>query len=83
MGGYIIGILAIVVGIILVIKTEWFLQSFGPIGWAEENLGTSGGSRLAYKLIGIAFIIISMMGMTGMLGQIIIGVFGRMFGLKQ
>ena len=78
---YIIGILVIVVGCLLVIKAEWFVQNFGTSAWAEEHLGTSG-TRLMYKLFGIAFIILAMMGMTGMLGEVIIGTFGRLFGLK-
>lgn len=78
---YFFGILAIVVGTFLVIKTEWMIASFGRSAWAEEHLGTSGGTRLMYKLIGIAMIIIAMLGMTGYLGNIIIGIFGRLFGL--
>ncbi len=76
------GILIILAGCFLIIKTEWMVQNFGTISWAEENLGSSGGSRLMYKLIGLAAIILSVMGMTGMLGEVIIGVFGRLFGLK-
>lgn len=78
---YILGILAIALGATLVIKTEWFLSNFGSMAWAERYLGTEGGSRLAYKLIGVAMIIISMMGMTGVLGNIIIGTFGSLFGI--
>jgi len=80
---YIIGILVIIVGVFLVIKTEWFVQNFGSSAWAEEHLGTSGGTRLMYKLIGIIFIVLSMMGMTGMLGEVIINIFGGLFGLKK
>lgn len=79
---YIIGILVIVVGCLLVIKAEWFVQNFGTSAWAEQYLGTSGGTRLMYKLFGIVFIILAMMGMTGMLGEVIIGTVGRLFGLK-
>ena len=78
----VIGILIIVVGCLLVIKSEWFVQNFGTSNWAEEHLGSSGGTRLMYKFIGVAFIILAMMGMTGMLGEVIISVFGRLFGLK-
>jgi len=76
---YVIGIIAILVGGVLIIKTEWFLENFGAISWAEEHLGTSGGSRLMYKLIGLAFIILSLMGMTGLLGEVIMGTFGKLF----
>jgi len=60
----------------MVMKTDKFLETFGSIGWAEQHLGTSGGSRLMYKLIGIAFIVVSLMAMTGLLGELIIGFFG-------
>ena len=80
---YFIGILVIVVGIFLVIKTEWFVQNFGSSAWAEEHLGSSGGTRLMYKMIGIIFIILSLMGMTGMLGEVIINIFGSLFGLNK
>lgn len=78
---YIIGFLAIVLGSLMIIKTEWIIQNFGTSSWAEEHMGTSGGSRLFYKLIGLAIIILSVMGMTGMLGGIILAVFGKLFGL--
>lgn len=78
---YAVGLSAIAAGIFLVIKTEWFVESFGASAWAEEHLGTSGGTRLLYKLIGLAMITISLLGLTGLLGAIILGVFGRLFGL--
>jgi hypothetical protein len=77
---YFIGILGIIVGAVLVIKTEWFVQNFGTIEWAEAHLGYSGGTRLMYKLIGLAFILLSLMGMTGLLGAIILKLFGPLFG---
>ncbi len=76
---YIFGVLAIVLGAILVIKSEWFLQNFGSIDWAEQHMGTSGGTRLMYKLIGIAIILASLMAMTGLLQTILLSIFGPMF----
>lgn len=54
-----------VIGAFLVIKTEWFLNNFGRIGWFEEKLGSEGGSRFGYKLIGILFLIVGIITMTG------------------
>lgn len=79
---YIIGILAIAVGTLLVIKTEWFVENFGASDWAEAHLGSEGGSRLLYKLIGIAFIVLALMGVTGLLGNMILAIFGPMFGIQ-
>lgn len=66
MGVVIIGIIGIAIGAVLVIKTEWFMDFFGRIEWAERHLGTEGGTRLFYKLLGIGTIVISFMLMTGL-----------------
>ena len=78
---YFLGIGVMVVGFFMIAKTDWFMQNFGRNNWAEEHLGTEGGSRLMYKLLGILFIVGSFLGMTGMLGEIFISIFGRAFGL--
>ena len=79
---YIIGLLAIVVGTFMVIKTEWFEATFGASAWAEEHMGINGGTRMFYKLIGLVVIIIAMLGVTGLLGPIILSVFGGLFGIR-
>lgn len=76
----ILSLLAVAFGIILIMKTEWFVQNFGSSAWAEEHMGTSGGTRMLYKLIGLAIIVIAILAMTGLLGTILIGVFGKLFG---
>ena len=78
---YVIGLLAIFIGVLMIIKTEWFLRSFGTSAWAEQHLGTSGGTRLMYKLIGIIIIFLSMSAMTGILGTFVLSVFGKFFGM--
>ena len=77
---YFVVSLAIGLGMILIIKTEWFLQNFGAIAWAEQHLGTDGGSRLAYKLMGIILIIGALMVATGVLQAIMLNIFAPMFG---
>ncbi|MFH1191895.1 MAG: hypothetical protein V1655_00275 [bacterium] len=69
---FILGIILIIIGCILVIKSEWFYQNFGSIQWAETHLGSSGGSRLMYKLIGLGFIFLGLLGITGMLQGFIV-----------
>lgn len=80
---YFLGLLAIIFGAILIIKTEWFIENFGTSSWAEEHMGTSGGSRLLYKLIGLVIIFLAMMGVTGLLGGFIMGTIGRLFTFGQ
>ncbi len=59
------GILMLAAGIFLVIKTEWFLNNFGSIAWFDANLGSEGGSRLGYKLVGIVLIFLGVIMATG------------------
>lgn len=77
---YILGGLVIVLGVFMVIKTQWFIENFGHSAWAEDKLG-GGGTRLMYKVLGIIFIIASLLTMTGMMGPLVMGIFGRLFGI--
>ncbi|PIR13114.1 hypothetical protein COV49_03240 [Candidatus Falkowbacteria bacterium CG11_big_fil_rev_8_21_14_0_20_39_10] len=63
-----VGLILIIVGALIVIKSEWLLDNFGRIGFFEQHLGTEGGSRLGYKLVGILTIFIGILIMTGMIG---------------
>ncbi len=65
MGNVILGIVITVAGALMVIKTEWLINNFGRMAWFEEKLGSEGGTRLGYKLIGIVAIIIGIIVMTG------------------
>jgi len=76
---YFIGLLFLGAGVLLIFKAEWFYQNFGSIGWAEEHLGTSGGSRIAYKLLGLALIFIGMLEITGLMTGFLMGTVGRLF----
>jgi len=73
------GIAGVAIGLVIVIKTEWFLENFGTIEWAEQHMGTSGGTRMFYKLIGIGIILIGFLAATGMLGGFFLGTVGRLF----
>jgi multisubunit Na+/H+ antiporter MnhB subunit len=79
----IIGIVCIAAGFILVWKSEWFQVNFGSIQWAEEKFGSSGGSRLMYKLIGIAVIFIGFLMVTNLHKKFFVSVFGGLFGLNK
>jgi hypothetical protein len=64
---FILGIIILILGVVIVMKSESFLRFFGRIGFFEKHLGTEGGSRLGYKMIGIFFIFIGILTMTGMI----------------
>jgi len=65
MGSILLGILIMIGGLFLVLKTEWLILNFGRIGWFEQKLAAEGGSRLGYKLVGLAAILIGVIVMTG------------------
>lgn len=81
MGRVLIGILITIGGFIIVWKSENILRTFGYVAWAEEHLGTEGGSRLFYKLIGIAFIFLGFFVISGIWYDLL-NAFVGLFGLK-
>lgn len=76
---YIVGAFLVLIGAVMVVKSEWFYQNFGSISWAEEHLGTSGGTRLAYKLIGLVLIFFGMLLITNMIQGFLMATIGRLF----
>lgn len=78
----ILGLIGVVAGAAMAIKSEWFYQNFGSSAWAEKYLGT-GGSHTFYKLLGIVIALISILVMTGLIEGILLGIFGRLFGLNK
>ena len=75
----IIGLLLVAIGTVLIFKAEWFYLNFGSIAWAEEHLGTSGGSRLMYKLVGLIFIFVGMLVATNLMTEFLMGTIGKLF----
>ena len=73
------GIIGIIIGFLIVWKTETMLRIFGRVGWAEAHLGTEGGSRLFYKLIGILVILAGVFAATNLLGGILNAVLRPLF----
>jgi len=83
MARIIIGLISAAVGAVIVIKAEWIFQNFGRVPWAEKHLGTEGGSRLFYKLIGLVIIIIGFLTATNLIGGLILSVLSPIFkGLR-
>jgi hypothetical protein len=80
---FIYTLIGLIIGSLLVIKSEWFYRNFGSIPWAEIHLGAEGGSRLFYKLIGLAIILVSLLYFSGILQSIILDIFGPLFGLPR
>jgi len=63
-----VGLIIMAVGLIFIVKTEWFLYNFGRIGFFESHLAIQGGSRLGYKLIGLVIIFIGLLVAVNLFG---------------
>ncbi|MBU2566830.1 hypothetical protein KKG46_04720 [Patescibacteria group bacterium] len=74
----IIGLVLVVFGAILVIKTNGFMDFFGSMDWADRYLG-GGGSRLMYKLLGILASIIGFMVMFDLWDNFLNATLGSLF----
>ncbi len=59
------GLILIAIGTLIVMRSEDLFRNFGRIAWFEKNLGTEGGSRLGYKLIGLIVIFFGLLITTG------------------
>ena len=74
----------VAVGFLLAWKTEWLVENFGHITWAEEHLGSDGGTRLFYKLLGILIILVGFGTLTGIFQDILTVTLTPLFsGLKS
>jgi len=60
------GLVAVLAGYIIIRYTEWLLRNIGRMDFFERKLGTMGGSRLGYKLLGTLVIFIGFMMVTNM-----------------
>lgn len=79
---FFIGLIGVAIGFLITWKTEWILQNFGRIDWAEEKLG-GGGTRLFWKLFGIAVIFFSIGQMFGLWQDSLLNILTPLFsGLK-
>lgn len=77
---FLLGILGIGFGILVTLKSEWFLHNVGRLASIEKYLGTFGGSRLFYQLLGVLIVAISTLYMVGALGGILDALLGGLFG---
>ncbi len=60
-----IGLILVIVGAVMVIKTNKFQDFFGEMAWTYKYLG-AGGTRLMYKFIGLIMCFVGFMVMTNL-----------------
>ncbi len=63
----ILGMVMMIAGGIVTIKSEKMLEFFGRSEFFESKLGTAGGSRLGYKLVGVIIFFLGVLVTTGLI----------------
>lgn len=58
------GLALIVVGVLMVIKTEWFYSITGALEWPEKHLGV-GMTRLFLKIVGVVMVFFAFALLSG------------------
>ncbi|HKL17029.1 MAG TPA: hypothetical protein VJ900_01580 [Patescibacteria group bacterium] len=71
MTNFLIGLIIIIAGAAFTWKSNWILKTFGRTSWAEKHLG--GGSRIFYKLMGIAIIFLGFFVISGISKSLVQG----------
>ena len=66
MSNLLLGIIGILIGSVLVIKTNFFISNFGKIRWAEKYLDILGGTVSFYKILGLLIIFIGILFVTNL-----------------
>ncbi|MBU4360527.1 MAG: hypothetical protein ABH896_01525 [Candidatus Jacksonbacteria bacterium] len=80
---YFLYLIIIIIGVLITIKSEWMLRTFGRVGWFENKLGLYGGSRTFYKFLGIIIVFLTVMWITGLLQEIILSIFSPVGSLGR
>lgn len=78
LGRILIGLLISALGFSMVWKTEFYMSILGEVDWAIKYLG-GGGTRLFYKLLGTAIILIGFMVVTNLWESFMVGLVSRIF----
>jgi len=79
LGRIILGLFITAIGALMTIKSEWLYQNFGTIPSFDKFLGSEGGGRLGYKLIGIFVSFVGLLIMTNLIGVFLQATLGKLF----
>ncbi len=76
----VVGLILIVLGFLMVWKTEPLVRFTGYNSWAEAKMGTMGGTRMLYKLIGILLIFFGMLAVFNLYNSFLSATIGTLLG---
>jgi vacuolar-type H+-ATPase subunit I/STV1 len=64
----IFGTILVIIGVLMVLRTDWFLRAIGKIAWAERVIGST---RSFFKLLGVILIFVGLMMIFNLFGGIV------------
>lgn len=70
----ILGLLFIIVGTLVTVKSEWLYLNFGSIAFFDKYLHSSGGGRLGYKLSGVLAVVVGIFVVTNLHERVLQGI---------
>ena len=73
MGRIILGLLIAALGYLITRYAHWLVENFGHMQWAESHLG---GSRTAWRLIGVAVTVAGFLIATNLAGALVLALLG-------
>lgn len=73
MGRIISGLLIATLGYLITRYAHWIVENFGYMQWAEVHLG---GSRTAWRLIGVAVTVAGFLVATNLAGALVLALLG-------
>ena len=80
---FIYGLIGMVIGGAMVIYADALLNTFGRMDFFDRFLGTFGGTRLGYKLIGLIVFFLSLIMFIGLFDNFMYWVLGPLLGPAQ
>ncbi len=79
MGRIIGGLIISAIGFLIIWKTNWIVENFGHSSWAEAKLGSSGGTRILYKFIGLLILLFGFLMVTDLHQSFLMATLGKLF----
>lgn len=78
------GLIGVIAGFLLVRYSVALTDIFGTVAWAEEHLrGGLAGTYSLYRIVGIVFIVLSLLYMFNIIGFLISPLASVFGGVKQ
>lgn len=76
LGGFILGTVIMLVGFLLVYRTNWFIENFGDVG---EILGIDNATWASWKFLGVGFMVVGFLIAFGLVQLFLRETLGQFF----